>query len=455
MKHANKSTFGRIDQTRGARFLDVADSIGRQLVRDAIWADRRCSWLIWTKEPVGGAFCSIHKAASLDLYQGVAGIALFLAHLVAATRDPHQRQTLSGAARQLDYQLAQSQPASFGLYAGSIGAACALAAIGRAVGDESWERKGLVAADRVAAAAAAEHQFDLTSGCAGAIIALVRAAREFEQPGLIEHAQRFAAVLLAGVERNELGMSWPARAGETRNLLGLSHGTAGIALALLELHQVRPDPRYIEAALGAIDYERRLFDPAQNNWPDFRTLPGVAQAQPGFPIAWCHGSTGIGLARLRMLDLLPADQRLLVEIDAALGNAVRALNAPVTPVTADFSLCHGTCGNSEFLLQLGQRLGRPDAIAAAQRAGDLGIELFHTANMPWACGVPDCGETACLMTGTAGIGMHYLRLFDPAAAPCVLLGDLTPPRRAAAEPLHSGKEPNRRFIGSHHHGTQS
>jgi lantibiotic biosynthesis protein len=455
MKHANTSVFGQADQVRGARFLDVSDSIGRQLVRDAIWADGRCNWLIWTKEPVGGAFCSVHKAASLDLYQGGAGIALFLAHLVVLTRDSHQRETVAGAARQLDHQLTHAQCPSFGLYSGSIGAACALAVIGRAIGDEEWEQKGLAAADRLAGAAVPADQFDLTSGCAGAIIALVRTAREFEQPNLIAHARRFAAVLLAGAERNEFGISWPAHAGETRNLLGLSHGTTGIALAFLELHQIRPDARYVEAALGAIDYERRLFDPAQNNWPDFPTLPCVAQARPGFPIAWCHGSTGMGLARLRMLDLLPTDQHLLPEIDAALSNAVRALNAPVTPMTADFSLCHGACGNSEFLLQLGHRLGRPDAIAAAQSAGDLGIELFHSPKMPWACGVPDCGETAGLMTGTAGIGMHYLRLFDPVAAPCVLLGDLTPARRVSTEPLLSGSEPNRRFIGSRYHGTQS
>jgi lantibiotic biosynthesis protein len=455
MLHANTPVFGQTDPARGARFLDVADSIGRQLVRDAIWAAGRCSWLVWTKEPVGGSFSSVYRSASLDLYQGVAGIALFLAHLVALTRDRYQRDTLAGAVRQLEHQLAQSQPAAFGFYSGSVGAACALAAIGRAVGDESWQQKGLTAADRLAATANANNQFDLMSGCAGVIIGLVRAGQEFDRPDLIEHAQRFAATLLAGAERDELGTSWPAHAGETRNLVGLSHGTTGIALALLELHQVRPDPRYLEAALGAVEYERRVFDPTQNNWPDFRTLPGMAHTQPSFPIAWCHGSTGMGLARLRMLDWLPTDPRLLLEIDAALSNAVRALNAPITPLTADFSLCHGACGNAEFLLELGARLGRLDAVAAAQRAGDVGIELFQSPKMPWACGVPDCGETASLMTGTAGIGMHYLRLFDPAAAPCILQGDLAPGRRSPAAPLLAGTEPHQRFIGSHRHGAQS
>jgi lantibiotic modifying enzyme len=246
---------------------------------------------------------------------------------------------------------------------------------------------------------------------------------------------------LSAAQRDEFGTSWPTNVGEKRNLLGLSHGTAGFALALLELHQTCPDARYLEAALGAIEYERRLFDAAQNNWPDFRTMPAMAQAQPSYMVAWCHGATGIGFSRLRMLDLMPDDRQLLYELDAALANAVRALNTPVTPINADFSLCHGALGNSEFLLELGLRLGRADAVAGAQRAGELGVELFYLPQMPWGCGVPDCGETAGLMTGMAGIGMHYLRLFDPLAAPCVLLADLAAAERVA-QPATADGTPN-------------
>ena len=40
---------------------------------------------------------------------------------------------------------------------------------------------------------------------------------------------------------------------------------------------------------------------------------------------------------------------------------------------------------------------------------------------PWPYGVTSGGETPNLMLGTAGIGYFYLRLYDAAAIPSVLL----------------------------------
>ena len=46
---------------------------------------------------------------------------------------------------------------------------------------------------------------------------------------------------------------------------------------------------------------------------------------------------------------------------------------------------------------------------------------FHQNRNPWPCGVMSGGETPNLMLGTAGIGYFYLRLYDAAAVPSVLL----------------------------------
>jgi len=72
-------------------------------------------------------------------------------------------------------------------------------------------------------------------------------------------------------------------------------------------------------------------------------LPGT----PSFPIAWCHGSTGMGLARLRMHELLTEDLLLLPEIDLSIQNAVRVINMPVLPDSTDFTPCHGLTGHAE------------------------------------------------------------------------------------------------------------
>lgn len=406
------------------RYLAVADSIGCRIVRDAIWMGDRCNWLVWTKEPINGAYRSVLKAAPADLYLGVGGIALFLACLTRHTRDPYQGEALAGAVRQMQHKLGLARPEQFGFYTGSSGIAWTLMTIGEIVGNERWIEEGVEALDRIGATAETAGQFDLLSGQAGLMLALVMTARQRHAPKLLGHARRIADELVAAGTTGPEGLSWLANVGETRGLLGLSHGVAGMAVALLELAEAGSEPRYRQAAEEALRYERSLYDAAHRNWPDFRTFPGVAAQQPGFPVAWCHGSTGIGISRLRLRELVDDDARLLPELEAALGNATAALNAPLSPLASDLTLCHGLTGNNEFLLMLGEQLGRADAVAAAYQVADTVIAAFHAGRMPWVCGVPDCGESPSLLVGSAGIGLHFLRLYDRSRVPTMLLPSL-------------------------------
>lgn len=405
---------------RAERFLDVADAIGCEIVRDAVWAGDRCNWLIWTKEPVGGTFRSVYRAAALDLYSGTSGIALFLARLVAATGDPHQRRVLRGATRQIRAQIAEGMTHPIGLYTGALGAGWVLAQIGECLGEEDLIDAGLASMEAAARQKAPHEALDLLSGRAGAILALIGMAQQHRRPALIELAEALAAELIEAGQPSAEGLSWPFQAGGGRNLLGLSHGTAGMALALFELAAAASNERYREAARSALRYERHHFDHARGAWPDFRTMPGQPPGTPAYPAAWCHGSTGIGLSRLRIRELEPDDALVLPEIDAAIASAIRSLNSPAG-ASGDFSLCHGVTGNSELLLAVGEKFGRPEAFAAAHQIGDLGIARFHEPRCPWACGVPDAGETPSLMLGTAGIGLHYLRLYDPSSSPSIAL----------------------------------
>ena len=54
-------------------------------------------------------------------------------------------------------------------------------------------------------------------------------------------------------------------------LTGFSHGAAGIAYALLKLHEATGESSFREAALEAEAYETSVFLPEVSNWPDFRT----------------------------------------------------------------------------------------------------------------------------------------------------------------------------------------
>lgn len=405
---------------QAAQFLEAADAIGCRIVRDAIWDGARCSWLVWTKEPVGARFASAYRAAPTGLYLGIAGIALFLAHLARLTGDRAQREAAVGALAQVEAQLQTEDPRQFGFYTGSSGAAWVLIEAGR-MWDERWTQTGMEALRRVAKEAALEGSYDLLGGQAGLAAVLAAVGVREGDEALLEAAELVADRLAASAERRADHASWPGTEAQLANLLGLSHGTTGIALALLEVNQVRPKAPYADAAAAALRYERGLFDPSRRNWPDFRIAPGEEGSGPRFPVAWCHGATGIGMARLRMLDLLPDDPFILAELDAATQTAAAMINVPLDPASSDVTLCHGVTGNNELILMVGDRLQRADALAAAAHVGDILISSWHRQNMPWGCGIPDCGETVSLLTGTAGIGYHFLRLHDPGAVPPILL----------------------------------
>src|SRR5207253_1092982 len=115
----------------------------------------------------------------------------------------------------------------------------------------------------------------------------------------------------------EVGLGW-GTAAQGKALCGFSHGTAGVAWALLELAALTGQTRFREAALGAIAYERSQFLPEVGNWPDWRAdATAASPSVPAVMVAWCHGASGIGLARLLSLaDIDGPETR--AELNAAL-----------------------------------------------------------------------------------------------------------------------------------------
>src|SRR5947207_13900357 len=78
-------------------FLDTADAIGARLSRDAIWSGPRCNWLGDAMEYVDLRWQVGHRTFGPDLYSGVSGIGLFLAHLFSHTQERIFKKTALGA----------------------------------------------------------------------------------------------------------------------------------------------------------------------------------------------------------------------------------------------------------------------------------------------------------------------------------------------------------------------
>ncbi len=406
-------------------FLQIADKVGRELCRDALWHEGHCTWLGWAMESVQYQMRPCYRSLAGDLYSGTAGIALFLAELSQFTQDRQQLRVVEAALRQalatapkIDSQL------QHGFYTGQVGIAYASIRAGELLKKEEFVTRGLALLANLKTLAFDHQMIDVLNGSAGAILALLHVSQRYQRPDLLELALSHGQHLLKIAVHSENGSSWhTVQMPVKQNLAGHSHGVAGIVTALLELFKVSGDQTFRAVAMEGLRYESQFFNAERGNWQDLRLMPTArATQQESFYLGWCHGAPGIGLSRLRNAKLLPNMAAILSDVDVAIQTTAKALSqVAVGSAGGNFSLCHGTAGNTELLIMAGQQLQRHELTAMAEKIGLAGYESHMVQGLPWPCGNGGAGETPNLMLGTAGIGHFYLRLYDPIAVPSVLI----------------------------------
>lgn len=385
--------------------VQVALLAGRKIAAEALWSNGCCNWI--GSSPSEFAFVPLGP----DLYNGTAGIALFLAELHALTGEEEFRRLAEGGLAQC-VRTADSIPpeARHGLFSGWTGIAVALA-----------RSAGLLARPALAGSAAALIRslpeqaplHDVIAGKAGAILALLYLERLVPLPEARALAVRLGEELLEAADSSSHGLSWPSPGNShVRNLTGMSHGASGISLALLELFQCTADARFRIAALEAIRYEQEFYDPGVCNWPDFRRDARYPRRRRAFQTAWCHGAPGIGLNRLRAWQIV-RDPALLSQALDAIETTAASLTAAMDAGAGSFCLCHGLAGNAELLRAALALLPDPpprlqSVIAEVANRG----ALFHAnSSLDFPSGAP--ASTPSLMLGLAGIGRFYLAFSTP------------------------------------------
>ncbi len=407
-------------------FLQAADRIGHRLCRDALWSDGRCTWLGWAMEAHGGAWRTAYRPASGVLYEGSAGIGLFLTLLFHFTGEPITRDTaLAALAHALSGTDALASGGEYGLHSGLGGIALACGTAGRLLDHEGLAAQGDAVLRRAARIAPDADRIDVINGSAGLIPLLIAASHGERGEELLRAALAHGEHLLALATRTASGWSWntlgSGAAPGAAHLLGLAHGGSGIACALAALGAASGRAAFTDAALAALAYERGHFQPDQGNWPDLRDfVPRGADGRPVCMLAWCHGAPGIGLARLYLHRLLPDEPSILVEAETAIRTTAASLGGTMA-ATGSFCLCHGDGGNADLLIEASAALDRPSLLTQARNAGAAAVARYEEAALPWPCGLPGAGETPGLMLGLAGIGHALLRLHDPEQVPSILI----------------------------------
>lgn len=264
---------------------------------------------------------------------------------------------------------------------------------------------------------------DATLGTAGVLLAAVDALC-YGVPGAAGLATRAAEILTAEAEPTDHGLNWlfvPRRfvVGDPAEMPNLSHGLAGIALALTQAGRALDRTDLVDAARRGAEHLVSLADTTDDGFVVPRSLP----PQPGEDVitfGWCHGPAGTArlFSALEQVGVASVAGATPEEWFDRCLRSVRTSGIPERRYPGFWDndgRCCGTAGVAEEFLAAYERRARLDDLefalvltdALVDRAlvdGDRAYWRFIEHRNPEPLLPPGVGW----MQGTAGIAAHLL-----------------------------------------------
>lgn len=345
-----------------------------------------------------------------DLYNGSSGIALFLAAYSRYADDPTSRElalkALASTREQIKQRSAPRWTRGLGIGGASgLGSVVyALTVISELLTEPALLQDALSASTLFSnELISADRSLDVIGGSAGSILGLLALYRKTQSEEVLAKAVACGEHLLKQPRWGEAGKrSWVGIGIGDRPLTGFSHGAAGFAYALSSLAVASNRDDFTQAAQECLAYEDSWYEGDIFNWPDLRD----PDENPAWPSQWCHGATGIGLARI-------ASHRIAQVRSSAIFDDVQhsVENATTNwPQHVD-TLCCGTLGSIELLAEAGTLLSKPTLSQLSdQRLAQIIAQRHEHGDYVW-----NTGGTAfnlSLFRGLSGVGYTILRKLD-------------------------------------------
>ena len=370
-----------IEETVGgiARFIHAKTNSARD---DRLWP---ASAEVFSTNPVG-------------FQHGASGTASFLLRAEGAV-PPEALRWIAG---HLD-----TRPCPPGLHVGHAGTALLLLEAGEVEAAQQL-------LDRTASSPLVHQEPGLYYGAAGWGLAHLHFWHRLREPRFLERAVEAAERLIAGGHRSEAGWSW--RPPESA-VLGLGEGQSGVALFLLYLHVLDPQPRWLEAASAALDFDIAHCQDLGNQvlwFPRANSAPG----EPKSPHLW-FGTAGVGAVVARMW-AATGEPRYRAFADRC---AATLCERFTNKIWTEF----GISGFGELLIDMYQLTGDEPYLWNAFFLAEAVLHHRIPKEGGYAFAGQDLFRICCdYGLGSAGIGLFLHRLSRPQTPRILMLDELLP-----------------------------
>ncbi|WP_366294273.1 type 2 lanthipeptide synthetase LanM family protein [Paenibacillus sp. AN1007] len=405
-------------------YIEAAQTVARDIMKKAIY-NRDGKDVSWINISLMGTSNTMWNIAPMTfyLYEGIAGIAVFMNALKMMTHDGEYDsicealdQTIFNYSDTVTENLVMLPSQSNGAFSGEASLMYTFELLFSITGNKKYLDYAQKHFKIVDFLIESDESFDIMMGSAGTIQVLLNLYEMTNEQKYLDSSIRAGMQLLKHKIQLPEGIGWlPSEA--SNPLGGFSHGSTGIAMSLLRLWKFTLNEEFLQAAMQTIDYEDALFNPQEQNWGDKRVFDGQSNDELGlYPVAWCHGASGILLGRMQILELVPPSIKDRIEKDIT-----TSANTTISKgFCGDHSLCHGDLGNLEILLQYASYYNKSDLMKLCENVSKEIAVMVKQGH--WRCGLPDSHENTSFMVGTSGIGYSLLKMVKPSLPSVISVG---------------------------------
>lgn len=350
-------------------------------------------------------------AGQKGMYSGQLGIAMYFAAMYSVFEEDRYRTWSRDAVAFLLEEEMDELTSDLELGGGNgLGALVyGLSVLAELTGDQRYQTRAReFAMNLTEEDVASDEEYDILAGTAGAVVGLLGLYERTGDSEVLKKAIKCGEHLVESRYDKWGYRVWNTHWNNnvTSFSTGMGHGAAGICYALYRLYAHTHREAFLDAADDALGFENVFYSEYENNWKANWT------SLPNYPLWWCYGLAGIGLARLGSLKY--HDGRTLKrDVD----RVRRGFEPRLTPQD---SVCHGTFSQVDLLIEL-DRTSDHDRL---KRAKQLALESIERKQKDGQYRVvPKDVESLynpALFLGTTGIGYTILRLLEPGDIPCVL-----------------------------------